>query len=194
MPPTTCLVEVSVKKNINPCFAELIFEDVKLSLHFISFIKTEMPQVLWILHHGRQTPHSSQIVNALAVDDLATQEACASAAMVLTHFPQDIPVSAPEGLTIPWNFLFWIVLKSITCIYILRLCSTLKWDSWLKFNLIEDNNVQNQYHICWWPCDASSQGLSHHDTDLVMQIMPHFARRVNLGKLDLWPIWADYIV
>ena len=41
---------------------------------------------------------SFYIVNIIVADDLATQGAKASAAMVLTYFSRNIPASAPEWL------------------------------------------------------------------------------------------------
>ena len=40
----------------------------------------------------------------------------------------------------------------------------------LKFLLEQDKDLpilQNQYHGCWCPGDARSQGISNHDIDLV---------------------------
>ena len=42
--------------------------------------------------------HFLYLVSTMAADDLATQGARSSGAVVLTHFSQDILISAPEGL------------------------------------------------------------------------------------------------
>ena len=59
-------------------------------MHFLSFLNTEMAQVVESLHHKQQ---------GHVADDMVTQSARASPTMVLTKLPQNIPVSAPEELT-----------------------------------------------------------------------------------------------
>ena len=51
--------------------------------------------ISWRFHSKRNT---SCIVNTMAVDDLIAQRARATAAMVLTYFSWNMPVSVPEGL------------------------------------------------------------------------------------------------
>ena len=57
-------------------------------------------------------PHVSYIVNIVTADDLATQGARASVAMVLTYFSWNIPVSTPEGL-IFFKFLTFTVYMQV---------------------------------------------------------------------------------
>ena len=57
-------------------------------------------------------------------------------------------------------------------IYILCHSSTLIWHRYLKSFLKLDKDLHilhNQYHGCWRPGNARSQGITNHDTDLVKQ-------------------------
>ena len=53
-----------------------------MQLEFLLFLHTNMTQVVEILSRGRQGPLDT--VNIMGADDLATQVARASAAMILT--------------------------------------------------------------------------------------------------------------
>ena len=68
---------------INSCHDEFILGNIKMNLHFLSFLNTEMGQVVEILPHGRQRP-VYPAVDITVADDLATIGARASAAMVST--------------------------------------------------------------------------------------------------------------
>ena len=74
---------------LQPCRAEFIFGNLKIFLHFLSFLSAEMVQVLETHPQGRQGPYCVYIVNTMVADDLATQEAKASVTMVLTLFFAD---------------------------------------------------------------------------------------------------------
>ena len=63
------------------------------------FHNAGMAQVAVIILHATRTCISC-IVNTMAADDLATQVARSSAAMVVSQFSWNISVSAPWGLTI----------------------------------------------------------------------------------------------
>ena len=72
------------------------------------FLKKIIPKNYQVLKQRLMIscPNSSGLaVNIMAVDDLAMQGAMASPAMVLPFFSQNIPTSAPEGLSknIPEN-------------------------------------------------------------------------------------------
>ena len=47
--------------------------------------------------------------------------------------------------------------------------------NWLKSIFLRDKDIlilQSQYHGCWCPCDARSQGISRHGIDLNSQNIP----------------------
>ena len=79
---------------------ELIFSNKisKLYLHFLSFLIADKLQEVKTLFYGKQLPTCVFTVKNIATDDLATQGARSSAAMVLTQFAQNIPTKAPEGV------------------------------------------------------------------------------------------------
>ena len=73
---------------INPTRAEFILENVKIYLYmyFLSFVNIEVAQAVEILPCGRQwLSYLTYILIIMVNDDLATQGARASAAMILTQ-------------------------------------------------------------------------------------------------------------
>ena len=67
--------------------------------------------------------------------------------------------------------MFWILLEGThTPSSIFSHFSKMRWYKQVKFLMVEDENplnLQNQYHCCCWPGDASRQGISSHGIDLV---------------------------
>ena len=67
------------------CHAEFVLGNMKIYLHVLSFCNTDMVLLVEIHAHGRRRPtHFSCKVNIRDADDLETQGARTSAAMVLT--------------------------------------------------------------------------------------------------------------
>ena len=70
-----------------------------------------------------------------------------------------------------WYFYFTLCVLNFsegtkTYIYIFCHSSTLAWDRQLKSFLVYHKNLpipHSQYHRCWCPGDARSQGISNHD-------------------------------
>ena len=65
--------------------------------------------------------------------------------------------------------LCWINLGNIKYIFIWYQFSQLRWHQQLKSFLVEDKDpfiLPSQYHVCWWPGDIRSQGISSNGIDL----------------------------
>ena len=89
----TCLSVEALKavslKAFNPLCVKFFRGNKNIYLHFISFLHIDLPEVVEILPQVRQGLAYSNLVNIMAVDDLATQGARASAAMTLTLLNRD---------------------------------------------------------------------------------------------------------
>ena len=97
---------------LNPWLAEFILGIMKIYLHFLSSVITTLLYVIIILLHGRQQPLLSCKVNKIAADDLATEGARSSAAMILILISQNILVSALQWLMkYPLVTFFLVALK-----------------------------------------------------------------------------------
>ena len=94
------------QKLINPCHAKFIFGNIKIFLHFLQFLNTEMMQAVGIFPRGREGTFSSYTANRTITDDLAMWRARASSTMILTQLSQNIPFSTSTGLNKPTTLEF----------------------------------------------------------------------------------------
>ena len=79
-------------------------------------------------------------------------------------------------LVIPWN----LFQETESHICVLYHFPTFWWHMLLKSFLMEDRDLpilHSQYHGCWWPGDARSQGISSHGADLVLLKYSSFTTR-----------------
>ena len=108
---------------------------------------------------------------------------------MLLYFRISLPQSShiPNQTHMPTSYLAPMVLnlssKHKINLYIFNHFSTLRWQRYLKFYLMEDKDLfilHSQYQGCWWPGYLRSQGISSKGIKLVLPECYGFStRKVN---------------
>ena len=143
------------RRNVNPFCAECILENIKTYPYFLSFHNRwrswfelfEVPSWIRFL----MTCLSCK-VNTMAADDLVTQGARASVAMVLTQFWNSV-VSASEGLTLTLHT--ERLQRNVNVLLPFQYFSTLIYWTY-KTSL----PISHDQYLAYWPGDIRSQGIS----------------------------------
>ena len=126
--------ETTVRRLLTIVLQNFFLRNLKIYLYCLSFLKSEMAQVVEILLHGRRRIHLSCTFNTKVADDLAMQKARSSAAMVLTLPSQNIPFPAVAGL-IHWSCWYTTGMIMMTYISCAKPCHQCAQIAGLRFNI-----------------------------------------------------------